>query len=222
MFAIAIDGPAGAGKSTVAKAVAKIKGMHYVDTGAMYRTIGYSLLQNGIDVENEAEVEKWLPMLNIEIFFDDEMQHMVVNGVDVTGKIRTPEVGSLASKVAVLQSVREKVLVLERKLASEYEVIMDGRDIGTVVLPDAPCKIYLTASPEERGRRRFLELEEKEPGTHDLAGIIEEIRIRDYRDMNREHAPLKQAEDAILLDSTDFSLEESVEAVLKIAEAAKR
>lgn len=221
MFAIAIDGPAGAGKSSVAKALAKKLQMHYVDTGAMYRTIAWAVLEAGILPEEEEKVENYLKSLNVRISYEGDQQKMEVNDTDVTGLIRTSEIGEMASRVSVLQSVRDLVLILEHDLSDRYEVIMDGRDIGTVVLPDAPLKIYLTAHAAERGRRRFLELEEKNPGAQTLEEIIASVVERDERDMSRAISPLRKADDALLVDSTNLSMDEVIESITVLAERAK-
>ena len=215
-FNIAIDGPAGAGKSTIAKRVAAQLGFMYVDTGAMYRTIAVYLLREQVDCENEALLAKALDKISIGMKYGDGQQRMLLNGEDVTGLIRTQEVGQMASISSAKAIVREKLLALQRGLAAENEVIMDGRDIGTRILPDADLKIYLTASTEARARRRFLELEQK--GEHpSLEQIEAEIRERDTRDMNRSVAPLKQAEDAVLVDSSDMSIEQVTDRIVSLA-----
>ena len=213
MLNVTIDGPGGAGKSSVAKLVASRKGLHYVDSGALYRAVGYELDRRGIDVEDRAAVEEGILSLELAIFYDEDGQHVTVSGEDVSSLIRTIEVGALASKVSVHGKVRDLVNAIIRKTAEAYAVIMDGRDIGTVVLPDAPLKIYITASSEERARRRLLELEATGKPHGTLEDVQREIEERDYRDMHREIAPLKQAENAILLDTTHLSLEEVVEKV---------
>lgn len=217
MFAIALDGPAGAGKSTVAKMAALRLGMHYVDTGAIYRTLAYALFQQGVDIQNEEEVGAAVKDIQVSIRYEDNVQKMFLGEEEVSGYIRTAEVGAGASAIAVYRSVREKLLNTQRELAIEYEVIMDGRDIGTTILPDAPLKIYLTADARERGRRRYLEMEAKEPGQHNLEEIIREIEERDERDMNRPIAPLRRAEDAILLDTTYMSAQEAADEVVRLA-----
>ncbi|MBQ7064370.1 MAG: (d)CMP kinase [Firmicutes bacterium] len=217
MFAIALDGPAGAGKSTVAKIVAARLGMHYVDTGAIYRTLAYGLLEAGVDVRSEEEVNAALPSIRVDIRYEDNVQKMFMNDREVTGLIRTPQIGDAASAIGVYGAVRQKLLDTQRSLAAAYEVIMDGRDIGTAILPNADVKIYLTADVRERGRRRFLELEEKNPGAQTLEEVIESIRERDYRDMNRAIAPLCQAEDAILVDTTHLTAEEAAGRIVEIA-----
>ena len=215
-FNIAIDGPAGAGKSTIAKRVAAQLGFMYVDTGAMYRTIAVYLLREQVDCENEALLAQALDKISIGMKYEDGQQRMLLNGEDVTGLIRTQEVGQMASISSAKAIVREKLLALQRGLAAEHDVIMDGRDIGTRILPDADLKIYLTASTEARARRRFLELEQK--GEHpSLEQIEAEIRERDTRDMNRSVAPLKQAEDAVLVDSSDMSIEQVTDRIVSLA-----
>ncbi len=221
MFAIALDGPAGAGKSTVAKLTAKRLQMHYVDTGAIYRTLGLALYRLGVDLEDEKAVEAALPSLDVAIRYQNDVQHMTVNGEDLTKQIRTQEVGTMASVTAVYGCVRDKLLSCQRTLAEQYEVIMDGRDIGTVVLPDAELKIYLTADVRERAMRRFLELEAKNPGTNSLEEIEKQVRERDERDMNRAIAPLRKADDAVEIDTTHMSAEEAADRIAELAEKRK-
>lgn len=221
MFAIAIDGPAGAGKSTIAKAVAKKLEMHYVDTGALFRTIGLALLSGGVDINDAQAVSEALPSIAVRAQYENGVQEMYLGQERVTDRIRTPEVGNAASVIGVIGAVRDRVLKLERELAERYDVIMDGRDIGTVVLPNAALKIFLTADALERGRRRFLELEEKTPGQQTLAEVIEEVKARDDRDSHRDIAPLKQAEDAVLVDTTHLSLEETLAKVEALARYAR-
>ena len=212
---IAIDGPAGAGKSTIAKRVAKLLGSVYVDTGAMYRAIAIFLLNKGFTPESLDGIEAYLPEAEVTIAYEDGAQQVFLNGENVTGSLRREEVGNMASASSAKPAVRAKLLDLQRSLAEKTDVVMDGRDIGTVVLPDAFCKIFLTASVEKRAERRFIELTEK--GEHpDLAKIAADIAERDERDANRAAAPLKQAEDALLVDSTDLSIEEVTERILRI------
>ena len=215
-FAIAIDGPAGAGKSTAAKMAAKELNFIYVDTGAMYRTIGLYMLENSIQTEDEKSLQEALDRIRIGTAYRDGIQHMFLNDQDVTDRIRTPEVSSAASKVAVIPAVREKLLDLQRDMAASEDVIMDGRDIGTHILPDAELKIYLTASVEERARRRYLELTQKGE-TCSFEEIRKDIEDRDWRDMHRETAPLRQAEDAVYLDTSDMALEEVVAKITSLA-----
>lgn len=214
-FAIAVDGPAGSGKSTVAKMVARKLGIIYVDTGAMYRTVALHCKQEGISLEDEAAVVASLDGLNMRIQPNEDGQKIFLNEEDVTAKIRTAEIGKGASTVGAYQKVRERMVELQQEMAKELSVIMDGRDIGTVVLPDAEVKIYLDADAGERARRRVGELEAKGE-TADFEEIKKMIIQRDYNDMNREHSPLKKAEDAISLDSTGMSIEEVQQAILDI------
>ena len=212
-FNIAIDGPAGAGKSTIAKRVSKELGFIYVDTGAMYRAIAVYMMQNQIDIHDDAAVQKACSKISISIAYsDDGEQQVILNGENVTGLIRTEEVSKMASVTSANPAVRATLLDLQRDLAAKEDVLMDGRDIGTNVLPEAELKIYLTASVETRAERRYKELQEK-GDTHTLEEIEEEIRDRDQRDMSREIAPLRQAEDAILVDSSDLSIDEVVERI---------
>ncbi len=207
---VAIDGPAGAGKSTISKTLAKELGYVYIDTGAMYRTVGLYLLRQGIDIPNQHEkAAKMIDDIKIDIKTSPEGQLMFLNGEDVTGLIRTEEVSMAASNVAVIGEVRRKLVDIQRDLAGTKDVIMDGRDIGTHVLPDAQCKIFLTASVEARGKRRYLELVERGVNCS-LDDIIKDIEARDINDSTRKESPLKQAEDAVLVDTTDLSLEESI------------
>ena len=216
-FAIAIDGPAGSGKSTVAKIVSKKLNMVYIDTGAMYRTVALFCINNGVDTTNEMKVGEILPKINIEIKLDEGLQKIFLDGDDVTTKIRTQEVGQGASDVGVILSVREKLVELQRELAKGTTVIMDGRDIGTNVLPKAEIKIYLDASVEERSRRRLGELVQN--GIEASFGEVkEQIKIRDKNDMTRKHNPLKKADDAVEVDSTDMSIDEVVAKIIEIKE----
>ena len=212
---VAIDGPAGAGKSTIAKAVAKELGYIYVDTGAMYRAIALYLLRNGIKAEEEDVISARCKEAKVSIEYVDGKQVVLLNGEDVNGLIRTEEVGSMASSSSTNKDVRLQLLDLQRELARKNDVIMDGRDIGTNILPDAQAKIYLTASIEVRAKRRFDELTAKGAAC-DYEEIKREIAIRDERDMNREIAPLRQAEDAVLLDSSDLSIDEVKEEIIRI------
>lgn len=215
-FAIAVDGPAGSGKSTVAKMVARKLGIIYVDTGAMYRTVALHCTLKNIVLEEEAAVVASLDDLKMKIVPEEGGQRIFLNGEDVTAQIRTAEIGKGASTVAAYQQVRARMVELQQEMAKEHSVIMDGRDIGTVVLPDAEVKIYLDAGVEERARRRVGELEAKGE-TADLEEIKKMIIQRDYNDMHREHSPLKKADDAISLDSTGMSIEEVQQAILDIA-----
>ena len=215
-ISIAIDGPSGAGKSTLAKSVSQTLGYLYVDTGAIYRTIGYGVCRKGADPKDGAAVAALLPEFEIGLSYgDDGLQHMTLNGQDVTEQIRLPEISMYASGVSAHPAVRAHLLEMQRKLAREHNVVMDGRDIGTVVLPDATVKIFLTASVEERARRRCRELEQRgTPETYDR--VLAEMRQRDYDDSHRAAAPLKQAADAVLLDTTHLDFAGSRQALLDI------
>ena len=202
MINIAIDGPAGAGKSSIAKATAAEIGYIYVDTGALYRSVALFALENGLDSDG---LVKSLDKINVSLEFADGSQHVILNGADVSDKIRTAEVSMNASKVSAIPEVREFLFGLQKKIAAENNIIMDGRDIGTVVLPDADLKIFLTASAEERASRRFKEMTDSGI-TYEQ--VLEDIKQRDYNDMHRDIAPLKQAEDAVLLDTTGMTIEE--------------
>lgn len=208
-YTIAIDGPAGAGKSTIAKRAAKELGFIYVDTGAMYRAMALYFLRNGIAPEDTETIEKKCEEIDVAIQYQNGVQQVILNGENVSAEIRKEEVGNMASQTSVNPKVREKLVALQRQLAERENVVMDGRDIGTQVLPNATVKIYLTASVEERARRRFLELQQK--GVQgNLAQITEDIRERDHRDMTREISPLRQADDAVLVDASDLSIDEVV------------
>lgn len=220
-FKIAIDGPAGAGKSTVAKAVAQKLGMIYIDTGAMYRAVGLGAVRRGIDTSNAKAVEGILDMLDIGICHSDEGQQIYLNGENVSKEIRLPEISVAASNVAVIPAVRLKLVEIQRALAEKTDVIMDGRDIGTYVLPDAQLKIFLTADPMARAKRRFDELSEKGVATT-LDEVYRDMVYRDKNDSGREFAPLRPAEDSILVDSTELSLEETIERIEKIAAEKNR
>ena len=216
---IAIDGPSGAGKRSVAKAIAAKLGIVYVDTGAIYRTVGYYVHLCGIGPRDVDGVTRLIDEVNIEIRYSaDGLQHMILNGADVTDEIRTQQMSDYASKLSTLKVVRDFLLDVQRDLAKNHNVVMDGRDIGTVVLPKAEVKIYLTASAEVRAQRRLLELQAKGDKKPAFDAVLRDIRQRDERDMNREIAPLKQAKDAILLDTSDLSIEESVAAMKEIIE----
>ena len=215
-YSIAVDGPSGAGKSTLAKALARELNIIYVDTGAIYRTIGLEVSRRGLDPKNEAEVSAILPELSIRMEYEDDgLQHMFLNGEDVTADIRLPSISLYASDVSALPAVRAFLLEMQRELARRNCVIMDGRDIGTVVLPDAEVKIYLTASAEERAKRRFLELAARGAGKT-YQEVLEEQRLRDDNDMHRAIAPLKPAEDSVIVDTTELDFEQSKQAVLSI------
>ncbi len=212
---IAIDGPAGAGKSTLAKAVAKKLGFIYVDTGAMYRAIGLCMMDKKVDLQDEAALRRALEGVELDIAYENDAQQVYLNGENVSKRIRTEAAGSMASQVSALLPVRQKLVMLQKLLAERADVVMDGRDIGTVVLPNAELKIYFTASSGVRAERRYKELLEK--GITSTPEEIEaEIIARDYRDMNREHSPLKQADDAVLIDSSDLTIEEGVDRVIAL------
>ena len=216
MSSIAIDGPAGAGKSSIAKALSKRLGYIYIDTGAMYRAVALFFVENNVSDGTDSRIESLLEKLEISIKYEDGAQKVILNGEDVTDKLRLEEIGKLASKFSAIGSVREKLVALQRKLAQKENVVMDGRDIGTVVLPNADLKIYLSASSKFRAKRRYLELLEKGHTDLDINEIEDEIIKRDEADMNREISPLKQADDAYYLDSSDMTLEEVVSKILSM------
>ncbi len=209
---VAIDGPAGAGKSTIAKLVAKNLGLVYVDTGAMYRAVALYILESGIDITDKAAVADKCKGANVDIKYEDGNQNVYLNGNNVTGRLREEAVGNTASVTSAVPEVRAQIFSLQRGLAERGGVIMDGRDIGTVVMPDADVKIYLTASSEVRATRRVKELLEKGEKA-DFEEIKKDIEERDHRDMTREISPLKQADDAILVDTSDMTIEEVVEKI---------
>lgn len=212
---VAIDGPAGAGKSTIARAAAKKLGFIYVDTGALYRAVGVYSLRNGLDTENPETVEGTLPHIQVELQFQDGVQHVLLNGEDVSEEIRTPQASMAASAVSAVPAVRRFLFDLQREIAAKNDCIMDGRDIGTVVLPQAEVKIFLTASPETRAMRRFKELQEKgAPDTYEA--VLADLKQRDYNDAHRAVAPLKPAEDSVLVDTSALTLPQSVEKVLEV------
>lgn len=214
-FNIAIDGPAGAGKSTIARALAKRLSYIYVDTGAMYRAMALYLLRENISADDSGRIEKACKSVDISIIHEDGVQKVLLNGEDVSSLIRSEEVGNMASASAQNGRIREKLVELQRQLAAKTDVVMDGRDIGTCVLPDADVKIYLTASVHTRAVRRFKEYLEKGMEA-DLAQIEADIEKRDHQDMSREISPLKKAEDAVLLDSSDMTIEEVLDAMTAI------
>lgn len=219
-YSIAIDGPAGAGKSTIARAVARELGFVYVDTGAMYRAVGFYCLSEGIPIRTEERVCEAVRDITVRIAYDAAgEQRVYLNGEDVSVRIRTQEVGDAASTVSQYPLVREKLVALQQQLARESSVVMDGRDIGTKVLPQANLKIYLTASEEVRAERRFRELREKGQRIS-LPEVLREVRERDYRDMHREHSPLRQAADAVLLDASALSIDETIDAILALLDRA--
>ena len=215
---IGIDGPVGAGKSSVADAVAARLGILHLDTGAMYRALGMTALRRGIDTYDEKAVVKLCRELDISISHEADGQHTWVDGEDVTGMIRTPEVSMAASKVSSYADVRKEMVRIQQRLAAETDMVLDGRDICTTVLPNATAKIFLTASQEERARRRYLEMQAK--GMNDtFEQVLEELKKRDDQDMNRPVEPLRQAPDAVLVDTTNLTFDEAVDAILKIVEA---
>lgn len=215
MISVAIDGPAGAGKSTISKQAAKTLGFIYVDTGALYRAVGLKFSRLGFDTELNCDIEKILEDTTVDIRFVDGVQHVFLDDEDVSELIRTPEASMMASAVSAKPPVRAFLLEMQRKLARENNVLMDGRDIGTVVLPDATVKIFLTASAESRAERRYKELIEKGMSVT-FKEVYDDMVQRDYNDMNRATAPLKQADDAILADTSGFEFEQSLELILKI------
>lgn len=212
---VAIDGPAGAGKSTIAKLCAKKMDLIYVDTGAMYRAVALYLLESGIDVNDRSAVAEKCKGAGVDIKYEDGVQNVYLNGTNVTGRLREEAVGNTASVTSAVPEVRAQIFSLQRGLAERGGLIMDGRDIGTVVMPDADVKIYLTASSEVRAKRRVLELEAK--GEHpDFEEVKKDIEDRDHRDMTREISPLKQADDAILVDTSDMTIDEVVEKICSL------
>lgn len=219
-YNVAIDGPAGAGKSTIAKAIAKKMNLIYVDTGAMYRAMALFMIREGISADDAEGISAKCKEADITIGYEDEIQVVYLNGENVNPYLRTEEVGNMASATSVQPAVRVKLVELQQALAAKSDCIMDGRDIGTCVLPNAQVKIYLTASSAVRAKRRYDELVAKGENC-DLAKIRADIEERDYRDMNREHSPLKQAEDAVLVDSSDMSIEEVIDTIISICEERK-
>lgn len=216
MRSVAIDGPSGAGKSTIARFAAKKLSFIYVDTGAIYRAVGLFAKMNDVGSKDLCGVEGLLPKIKIDIEYDSAgVQHMILNGEDVSEKIRTPEISIYASDVSAMPPVRAFLLGMQRDLAERYDVIMDGRDIGTVVLPNASVKIFLTATDEARAKRRFVELQAKGDKSS-YEEVLNDMRYRDKNDSSRQIAPLKAAEDSVLIDTTDISLDDSINAVLNI------
>lgn len=217
-ISVAIDGPAGAGKSTIARRLAENLGFRYVDTGAIYRTVAYFMDLWGVSPKDVDGVNRYIDELTVGIEYDDEgVQHMLMNGMDVTGDIRTQEISQKASLISAHAVVRDMLLDMQREMAEQYDVVMDGRDIGSVVLPKATVKIFLTASPEVRARRRFKELQEKGQKAS-FEQVLKEVQQRDYQDTHREIAPLKMCRDSIKVDTSEMNLEESVAAIQKIVE----
>lgn len=217
---IAVDGPAGAGKSTIARLAAKELGFIYVDTGAMYRAIALYLLDNDTDINDEAALKSALDNININIVYENNVQHVFLNLQDVSTEIRSEKVGKMASTSSALAPVRAKLLDLQRDIAAKNDVIMDGRDIGTNILPNAELKIYLTASVDVRAQRRYKELQ-LHGENPDLEEIKKGIEQRDYQDMNRDIAPLKQAEDAVYLDTSDMDIPEVVDKIIQLKKEAE-
>ncbi|HBG11221.1 MULTISPECIES: (d)CMP kinase [Lacrimispora] len=220
VYNIAIDGPAGAGKSTIARSVAEKLNFVYVDTGAMYRAMALHFLRNGIPADDEVAISKSAGEVNVTITYENGMQQVILNGENVSGLIRTGEVSAMASAASVYMSVRNKLVELQKNLALKENVIMDGRDIGTCVLPEADLKIYLTASSLVRAKRRYEELRAKGEECS-LNDIEKDIIERDYRDMNRENSPLKQAEDAVLVDSSSMTVPQVVDRILALFQERK-
>ena len=214
--AVALDGPAGAGKSTIAKRAAKALDFIYVDTGALYRTIGYAASVNGVEPVDSPEVDELLTKITVDLTFNDKGEQIVLlNGEDVSGFIRTPEASMTASRISAVPNVRAFLLDLQRNMAKTHNVIMDGRDIGTVVLPDAQVKIFLTASPEARAGRRYKELIEKGMDVN-YEDILHDVITRDYNDSHRETAPLKPAEGCVIVDTTELDLEQSIDKIISV------
>lgn len=212
---VAIDGPAGAGKSTISRSAANEVGFIYVDTGALYRAVGVNALRNNIDSKDSEAVTASLENITVELKFVDDVQHVFLNGEDVSEEIRLPEASMAASNVSAIPSVRAFLFDLQRDIASKNNCIMDGRDIGTVVLPNAQIKIFLTASPEIRAMRRYKELQQK--GAKDTyEEVLSDLKIRDYNDSHREIAPLKPAQDSVTVDTSDCTLEQSIEKIVSI------
>ena len=213
---IAIDGPAGAGKSTVAKRIAEIMHLTYVDTGAMYRALGLKAVRNGIDPGDAEAVAPMLPDTTVTFMKINGEQHVVLDGEDVNEFIRTEEISHAASVISTLPEVRQKLVDLQREIARSTDTVMDGRDIGTVVLPNTPYKFYVTASAEVRAKRRFIEYQKKGIlGDMTYEDVLNEVRTRDERDMNREFSPLRPAENAVIIDTSEMSIDEAVDAVIE-------
>ena len=217
-ISVAIDGPAGAGKSTIARRLAGELGFRYVDTGAIYRTVAYFMDLWGVSPKDVDGVNRYIDELTVGIEYDDEgVQHMLMNGMDVTGDIRTPEISQKASLISAHAVVRDVLLDMQRNMAEEYDVVMDGRDIGSVVLPKATVKIFLTASPEVRARRRYNELVEKGQKAN-YEQVLKDVQQRDYQDTHRDIAPLKMCRDSVKVDTSEMDLEQSVATIRKIVE----
>ena len=218
-IAVAIDGPSGAGKSTIARAAAERLGFVYVDTGAMYRTIGLAVCRAGVQLGDTAGIVPVLPGIEVSLNYQDGIQHVWLNGEDVSDQIRTPEMSKYASFVSAVPEVRAFLLDTQRNMAKKYSVIMDGRDIGTVILPEAEVKIFLTASPQARAKRRYLELQQKGEAVT-LHEVLADMIQRDKDDTTRAEAPLRQAEDAVLIDTSELTLEQSMDAVEAVIRCA--
>lgn len=218
VIAVAIDGPAGAGKSTIARAAAERMGFIYVDTGALYRTIGLAAYRRGIEGTDTASIIKMLPELSIDLCYQGGVQHVRLNGEDVSSYIRTPQISGYASQVSAIPEVRTYLLDLQRQMAQKQSVIMDGRDIGTVILPHAQVKIFLTASAQARAERRCAELREKGEQVT-VQEVLAEMQVRDKQDSSRSAAPLRQAEDAVCVDTSALTLEQSIAAVLRVIQS---
>ena len=215
-YSIAIDGPAGAGKSTIAKRLAKELGYQYVDTGAIYRTVAYFFDLWGVSPKDVDGINRYIDELTVDIRYDDDgKQHMLMNGIDVTDDIRTPEISQIASTISAHKVVRDTLLDMQREMARKHNVIMDGRDIGTVVLPKADVKIFMTASAQVRAQRRFAELQAK-GSTDSYEKVLADIEKRDYQDSHREVAPLKQAHDAVLLDTSNLTIDQVIAEMKRI------
>ena len=214
---IALDGPAGAGKSTIAKVIAKRLGLPYLDTGAMYRAMALCAFSEGVSLTDAEKVDELLNRTDIRVAYLDDGQHVFVNGTDVTGRLREEEIGKGASLISKLRCVRDKLAGMQRDIGHETHAVLEGREIGTFVIPETPYKFYVTATAEERALRRVRQLEEKgEKPDYEL--ILRDIEARDYQDSHRDYAPLKQAEDAVLIDTTHMTIDEAVDAVLKTLE----
>ena len=216
---IAMDGPVGAGKSTIADCVAKSLGILHLDTGAMYRAVGVTAIERGIDPNDEAAVTEMCRHLTLDVSYAEDGQHTFADGKDVTGILRTEEASMAASKVATYAGVRREMVAAQQRMARNHDMLVDGRDIGTRVLADAPIKIYLTASPEVRARRRFLQLQEK-GGNDAYEKVLSDLIERDRQDMNRATDPLRKADDAVEVDTSEMTFDESVEAILQIIREA--
>ncbi len=219
---IAMDGPVGAGKSSIADAVAKKMGILHLDTGAMYRAVGVSAMRKGIDPSDEGDVTEMCRAIRMDVSYADDGQHTFVDGEDLTGMIRTEQASMAASKVATYSGVREEMVHAQQRMAQEHDMLVDGRDIGTRVLPHADIKIYITASPEVRAKRRYLQLSEtgKLNGA-DYETVLRDLIARDEQDMNRKTDPLRKADDAVEIDTSNLTFEESVKAILELVEERK-